>query len=60
MYAWNITSRIGDNNFVNLIIRGIVCCIVPNMILLLAYFKTEKFRVSKEWVLSKIKRKKSC
>lgn len=57
--TWTITSRLGGNGLINLVLRGIVCCIVPNLILLLVYFKTDKFKASKEWVFSKFKRKNS-
>ena len=55
--TFKVTTFIGEYTVVNLFIRGIVCCILPNILLWIAYFRTLKFKMAKEWVLTKIKRR---
>lgn len=33
-----------DNNWITLILRGIVCCILPNFIFFIAYYKRKEFK----------------
>lgn len=53
--TFKVTTFIGEYTVANLFIRGIVCCILPNILLWFAYFRTLKFKMAKEWVLTKIK-----
>ena len=55
--TFKVTTFIGEYTVANLFIRGIICCIIPNIIFLAAYCKSLKFRMAKDWVLTKIKRK---
>lgn len=55
--TFKVTTFIGEYTVANLFIRGIVCCILPNILLWFAYFRTLKFKMAKEWVLTKIKRR---
>ena len=57
MITFKINTFIGEYSVLNLVIRGIICCIIPNIIFLAAYCKSLKFRMAKDWVLTKIKRK---
>lgn len=43
--------------FLGLILRGIICAIVSNLLLVLFYCRSEQYRVSKEWILKTIRRK---
>lgn len=53
----SITNLIKAEGFLNLIIKGMICCVVPNIIFILFYFKTEKFILARKWVLSKMNHK---
>ena len=55
--TFKVTTFIGEYTVANLFIRGIVCCFLPNILLWFAYFRTLKFKMAKEWVLTKIKRR---
>ena len=51
-----ITKLVTINGFVGLTIKGLICCIVPNIIFFAFYFKTKKFIAAKNWIVGKIKR----
>ena len=55
--TFKVTTFIGEYTVAKLFIRGIVCCILPNILLWIAYFRTLKFKMAKEWILTKIKRR---
>lgn len=46
----------GNYTVLHLVVRGIICCIIPNLIFYAFYFRSQKFRMAKIWILSKIKR----
>lgn len=55
--TFKVTTFIGEYIVANLFIRGIVCCTLPNILLWFAYFRALKFKMAKEWVLTKIERR---
>lgn len=56
--TWNVTSRIIGNGFLQLVLRGLICCVIPNVIFLICYFKTKKFKMAIVWIKDKTNRKK--
>ena len=54
--SWGICSRIHVNTILQLFVNGIICVIVPNIILLVLFGKTKQFSVSKQFVLQILKR----
>lgn len=55
--TFKVTASIGEYSVMNLFIRGIICCILPNILLWVAYCRSLKFKMAKDWILTKIKRK---
>lgn len=41
-----------------LIVKGIICVIIPNILYLLVYFKTNRFKEAKEFILGILKKRK--
>lgn len=54
--TWNITKLVNVYGFSGLIVKGIICCFIPNILFFLVYFRTRKFNMAKDWVLKKLKR----
>lgn len=52
-----ICSFIKINGIVELVIKGMICLILPNILYFIIYHKTQKFKDSKQFVLDKIKKK---
>lgn len=52
-----LCSLIKGNDIIILIIRGIICCIIPNILYWLFYRKTSEYKVSIPWILDKLKKK---
>ena len=48
------------NGFPTLILRGCICIIVPNLLIILGNFKTKEFKDAKEFVFAILKRKKGA
>ena len=56
MAAWGICSRIHVNTILQLFVNGIICVIVPNIILLVLFGQTKQFSIAKQFVLQMLKR----
>lgn len=54
--TFKLTSMVGDYTIMNLIVRGIICCFVPNIIFFIAYYKSVKFKMTKKWIYTKLRR----
>ncbi len=54
--TWGICSRIHVNTILQLFINGVICVIVPNVILLVLFCKTRQFSNGKQFVLQMLKR----
>ena len=52
-----ICDLVNINKFLDLIVKGIICCIVPNIIFFVIYRKSEHYEYAKSLVLKIIKRK---
>lgn len=48
-----ITYKLGNANFVSLILRVLVCCIIPNFVFWLCYRKQDNYKEAKRWILKK-------
>lgn len=48
------------NGFSTLILRGCICLIVPNLLIILGNFKTKEFKDAKEFVFAILKRKRGA
>ena len=53
--TWNLTRLINTNTLVTLIVNGVICVFVPNLILLVLFFKTEQFQNTKQFVKNMLK-----
>ena len=54
--AWEICSRIYVNTILQLFVNGIICVIVPNIVLLVLFGKTKQFSIAKQFVRQILKR----
>ncbi len=53
--TWFVCSFVSvGGNVITLILRGLICCVLPNVILLLCLNRTEEFKVSFSWIRWKI------
>ena len=54
MAAYGVsTVTAPDYNWVNLMIRFLICLIIPNVIYFLFYFKTENYMIAEKWIKEK-------
>lgn len=56
MITWNICGRIHVNTILQIIVNGVICVLVPNIILLILFWKTKQFRSAKQFVMNMMKR----
>lgn len=56
MITWNICGRIHVNTILQIIVNGVICVLVPNIILLILFWKTKQFRNAKQFVMNMMKR----
>ena len=52
-----VCSTIGLNGIIGLAVKGIVCIVVPNVLYLLVYYRTERFKESRKFIKKILKRK---
>lgn len=55
LITYGICSLISIINIGTLIIKGIICVVIPNIIYLLLYSRTSDFKETKVWIIDKIK-----
>ena len=48
--TWLVCSRIHLGTFAQLIVNGCICVVLPNVLLLLLFFRTEQFRAASSFV----------
>lgn len=53
----NIVRFIQLDNLLGLIVKGIVCAIVPNIVYSIIYLNVPEFREQSRWILTKLRRK---
>ena len=56
MITWKICNRIHVNTILQIIVNGVICVLVPNIILLILFWKTKQFRNAKQFVMNMMKR----
>lgn len=50
----SVTNLISGQGFYLLLIKGLVCCFIPNIIFFIFYCRTKKYRDAKRWLMAKI------
>lgn len=53
--TWNITKYIPGSGFLHLIIKALACVIIPNILFILLYARTNNFKMAKKWIKNKLK-----
>ena len=52
-----VCEQIPVYGFMAIIVRGIVCCILPNILLFIFYFKSQEYMDAKEFIIGIVNRK---
>lgn len=55
--TYYLCSLIKGNAIIHLIIKGIMCCIIPNILFIVCYFRMDEFKDMRNRILNIIKRK---
>ena len=50
--SYAVCSLIQIEGILEFILKLLICCVVPNIIYLLCYFKTKQYNISMSWILS--------
>ena len=53
--TWNITKYIPGSGFLHLIIKALACVIIPNILFILFYARTNNFKMARKWIGRKIR-----
>lgn len=52
--TWVVSEYMGQYNLLGLVKRGMICCILPNIVYFVVYFKTSNYSMAKKWILRRL------